>query len=141
MSATKQTLLADAAKIEKQIKSGKITGKKTLKSAKYKMYNLRYRAGQLDKKSKAASEPKAKAVKAVKTKKVKASKLSNPDQGILPNFLSQMNMVRIEELVADRVFQAIKTGEMTLTAADQKQVVTEAIDFAPVFSDKKKKAV
>jgi hypothetical protein len=140
MSATKQDLLAQAEKIKKQIDSGKISGKATLKKAKYKMYNLRYRAGQISKKSKAASEPKAKEVKAVKTKKVKASKLANPDQGILPGFLSQMNMVRIEELVAEKVFSAIKTGSMVVKFDDVSEII-QPDQFAPVFSDKKKKAV
>lgn len=139
MSATKQDLLDQAEKIKKQLDSGKITGKKTIQAAKYKMYNLRYRAGQKAKKSKAASEPTVVVKKAAKIKKIKASKLANPEQGILPNFLSQMNMVRIEELVAEKVFNAIKVGSMTITLDDSK-IASAPVDpkFEPVFSGKKK---
>lgn len=155
MSATKTDLLAQAEKIKKQIDGGKITGPKKIKSARYKMYNLKYRAKQLGMKSKAASEPKAKVAKQAKVAKIeegtivsKKAKGFDRDQGILPNFLAQMNMVRIEELVAEKIFSAIKTGAVVIKldevisaavpapAEKSAEVATE--DFTPVFSKKAK---
>ncbi|CAB4150004.1 hypothetical protein UFOVP558_58 [uncultured Caudovirales phage] len=148
---SKTEMLAEAAKIQKQLESGKLKGK-AIQKAKYRMYNLRYRAGQKAKKANAASEPKGKITKA-EIKKIgktvgptlaaaskKAMAKFNKDQGFLPGFLQQMNMVRIEELIADKIFNAIKTGEMSLKPSDIKSMTAEAIESVPVFTTKKKKA-
>ena len=110
---SKEKLLATAAQIEKLIESGKITGKAALKKARYKMYNCRYRANKASKASpKVKAEPKAK--RGVKAK-------FDANQGFLPNFLKQMDLVRVEELVAQKVFDAIKTGSMSISASDKKK--------------------
>lgn len=120
----KQELLNEADKIKKDLTSGKITGKKTIQAAKYKMYNLRYRASKANEKTEKVEEPVVvKKAQKISKVKAKASKLANSDQGILPGFLPQMNIVRVEELVADKIFNAIKKGEMTATfSADKKAV-------------------
>lgn len=38
----------------------------------------------------------------------------NPNQGFIPGFLKQMNMVRVEELVAQKIFEAFKSGEVVV---------------------------
>lgn len=90
---TKTDMLAEVAKIEKQLASGKLKGKAKQKAV-YRKNNLKYRAKKKD-------ETKA------KVRKARAKKV-NPDQGFLPSFLSQLSTVRIEEMIADRAFKAIK---------------------------------
>lgn len=95
MARSKQDLLAEAAKLEKQIEAGKFSGKKRAKMMHKKNY-LRFRAR------------KSKSNTAIKVKKAKALKPVDPKQGFIPGFLAQLNTVRIEELIADRAFQAMK---------------------------------
>lgn len=45
-----------------------------------------------------------------KTAKAPKAKPVNSAQGILPNFLSQLNNARIEELVAEKIYQALARG-------------------------------
>jgi hypothetical protein len=111
----KQELLYEADRIKRDLKSGKISGKKHIKAAKYKMYNLRYRA------NKVKAEKEVVVKKSQKIEKVKAKKV-NPGQGFLPGFLPQMNMVRVEELVADKLFKAIKSGDMTALFSSTAQI-------------------
>jgi hypothetical protein len=81
-----KSLFSEAAKVKKEIESGKLKGKK-LQSAKYKYGNLMYR-GRKREKSIAASFVK--------------------EQGFLPSFLKGLDIVRIEEMVADRLFNDLK---------------------------------
>lgn len=55
--------------------------------------------------------------------KSKKKQAFNKDQGFIPGFLKQMNMVRVEELVADKLFAAIKTGEVTFRSNQTKKAV------------------
>lgn len=86
-----------AKELKTKLDSGKLKGK-ALENAKKYYYWASWKAKQ----------PKVK-----KTAKVTKGKPKNkqvrfdPKQGILPNFLSQLNTVRIEEMVAERIFQAI----------------------------------
>lgn len=98
MARTKQDLLAEAAKIEKRIASGKIPGKAKLKKEQQKMHSLRWRA----KKAKGST-----VVAAVKVK-AKAEKPIDPKQGFIPGFLAQLDVVKIQEMIADRAFLAMK---------------------------------
>lgn len=84
---TKKDMLDEASQIEANLETGKYRGKKAIKYAKWKMYNLRWRAAKRTEKAKVKKAPKVDAA-----------------QGILPNFLPQMDVVRIEELVAERIF-------------------------------------
>lgn len=81
-----KSLFAEAEKVKKEIDSGKLKGKK-LQAAKYKYGNLMYR-GRKRQKAIAASFVK--------------------EQGFLPSFLKGLDMVRIEEMVADRLFNELK---------------------------------
>lgn len=82
-------MMKEADQIKKKIDSGKLKGK-ALQAAKYRYYNLRYRAN-----------------KKVKAETSKRKQLLSK-QAFLPEFLSQMSMVRIEELVAEKVFNEVK---------------------------------
>ncbi len=82
---TAKSLFAEAAKVKKEIESGKLKGKK-LQAAKYKYGNLMYRGR--------------------KREKAVIAKLKN--QPFLPEFLKQMDVVRIEEMVAQKVFDSIR---------------------------------
>lgn len=97
MARTKAQWLNLADSIQNQIKTGKIVGKEKVLRARRKMYNLRWegkKAGLREASSVAIKKP------------IK--------QGFLPNFLSQMNMVHIEEMVAQKLFEAIMNGELQL---------------------------
>ena len=82
---TIQQMKREEALVKKQIDSGKLSPKK-LKAATYRYYNLRYRMGQ-------------------KTKKARAA--FNKDQAFLPSFVKQLDVPRIEELVAEKIFGQI----------------------------------
>lgn len=89
---TSKSLRAEALEVKKQILSGKLTGKK-LQSAKYKYGNLMYRARKIEK---------------------AFAKSISKDQGFLPDFLKQVDIVRMEELIADRIFQSMKSQGLVL---------------------------
>src|SRR5262245_46404057 len=86
----KQELLSKAAKLEKQIKAGKIHGKAKLKKARWQVCNYRWRAKKFDK-----------------------------NQGYLPGFLNQMPIVRMEELVAQATFEKVKYGRVRTSTLKQ----------------------
>lgn len=109
----RQELLDRAEAVKKTFP--KLKGAK-LKSAKYAYYNLRYRASKAGNGKAAAPAKKAKR-KAVRRRA--ASQAFNPDQGFLPKFLAQMNMVRIEEMVADRLFREV-ASQIGLEVASKK---------------------
>lgn len=94
MAATKTDLMSRADKIKSKLDSGKLKGKQKAK-AKMEMYNLRYRANKL-------KGPKIKAT----AKKSKRSSV-DPNQMILPGFLGQMDVVKIEELFRERLTSAL----------------------------------
>lgn len=79
---TVKSMMDEAAAVKKKIDSGKLKGK-ALQSAKYRHANLLYRARKRQKVQ--AAIPKG--------------------QGYLPSFLKQMDTVRIEELVAQKIFE------------------------------------
>jgi len=85
-----QSMLKEAAQIKKQIEAGEFKGKK-LQSAKYKVAGLRYRAN----------------------KKIKERGEIAAVQQTLPNFLGQVDMVRIEELVLKRVVDELARQALT----------------------------
>ncbi len=93
-SASKMLLEAD--KLKKQIDAGMFKGAK-LKSAKYRYYSLRYRA-----------KKKVTGAKAKRSSPKPAAHKVSKEQGFLPNFLKNLDMVRVEELVAQKFFEEIK---------------------------------
>lgn len=100
---TKKQMIDEADQIAANIETGKVRGKAALKKARYRMYNLRYRAS-LKKDAK-------------KLRKKKIAK----DQGFLPGFLQTLDMIRVEEMIAQKVFEAMK--------ADKKASKKQYIEF------------
>lgn len=95
MKKSVQQYAREARTVKKKIKSGKLSGK-SLVSAKNTYWYLERRAKGI----------------VYKRKKVSKKQAFNKDQGILPGFLKQMDMIRIEELVANRVFQQMKDEKL-----------------------------
>lgn len=116
---SKSEMLTEAAKLEKQISQGKLRGKK-LQAAKYRMYNLRYRA----KKSVQSSKPKAK-VTAAERKSAKNPKFPDSKQMTLPGFIEQLNNATSQEMVANLFREALQ--KRIESAADA--VVAKIIPF------------
>lgn len=108
---TKNQLIKMAADLTKKIDGGKLKGK-ALHRAKKRRYWALWRAGK-------------KGVAHVQKSGLSSKKQKNFDknQGILPGFLSQLNHVRIEELVAEKLFQSI-ASKLDLNL-DIKKVVNE----------------
>lgn len=107
----------EADQIEANLDSGKIHGKKTVAKMRFKMSHLRYRAKKKDAKPAAKSKVNRE-LKAVTDFIAKAAPVSKRapkiplivmEQGKLPGFLSQLSVVRIEEMIADRLFRSIET--------------------------------
>lgn len=96
---TADSLLTEADAIKHEIEAGSFRGKK-LQAARYRYYGLRYRA-------KKRIQEEANEVKKTSKRKSKAKSISK-DQSILPSFLTQMSTVRIEELVAEKIFAEMK---------------------------------
>lgn len=94
MARTKQSLLDEAARIEKQLDGGKIKGKTSQAKFRMKMHNLRWRASK-------------KSEKAAKAKAPKIPKVAK-GQGILPGFLDQLTDVRVDEMVRELLFKRIE---------------------------------
>lgn len=124
-------LLERAEKIERKI--SKLNGK-AKKKAQMQMYHLRHRAKKL-KLVKPIFSPKALKTYAAKVPAAvdKAMKRFDKNQGILPGFLNQISNMRIEELVAEKIFNALKIGvsraqEVTAPAEDG------SVDVVPDFS-------
>lgn len=91
MARTKQEIQAEVDQLKKKIKSGKLKGEAHSKAVRRKC-NLEFALRNYGKKR--TRKPKQKAIE--------------KGQGFLPSFLGQMNMVRVEELVADKIFNEIK---------------------------------
>ncbi len=134
---SKKEMLSEAAKLERKINGGKLTAK-AKKKAQQRMYSLRYLANKSDKpkakpKSKANGKPTWTNARILgKARKLKQPEFSSK-QGILPGFLSETLNARIEELVAEKIFQALQRGVQAQAA--QVEVVDDK--YAPVFSGKK----
>lgn len=112
---SKQELLKIAADLTKKIDSGKLKGK-ALHKAKKRVYWAKWRAGKVGQQhvKGATSKPrKSKAKPIIK------------EQGILPGFLSQLNTVRIEELVAERMFNALAENLKLSISSNAKKVAGE----------------
>lgn len=88
---SKTELLTEAQKLWNAIDSGKIRGKQAVKKARHRIHYLKAKAKSLGQK-----------------KSTKRAKVVSKDQGILPNFLAQMDTVKIEELVVQRLFEKIQ---------------------------------
>lgn len=83
--------LKEAAQLEKKIKAGSLTGK-DLKAAKKRLYYCQWKAG---------------------AKGERFKHKVDPNQGFLPTFVNQLDMVRIEELVAEKIFNELKSSIST----------------------------
>lgn len=109
--------LAEAADLDKQIKKGKLKGKK-LQWAKQRSYGLKRAAMMFSKRSDKPVQVKlsAKAVKAGLDTAEAAVKQRNKvatfdvKQGILPHFLEQLSVPRVEEMVSRLIFEALRKG-------------------------------
>lgn len=109
-SVSKAYLLSRAAEYKKKIDGGKLTPKKK-KVAQTAYYNYLRRA-----KAKADKNP------------AQIQKPVAPGQGFLPNFLNQVSVVRIEELIAQIAFKAVSrtlAEKLGVTVEELQQAVAE----------------
>lgn len=102
--ATKKQMLEEADQIAANIEAGKVRGKVALKKARGRMYNLRHRAKRKIDKFVLSKAEKAQIKKGGRAIAKEAERLKM-GQGFLPEFLPQMDVVRIEELVAQKLFE------------------------------------
>ena len=91
------------ATLVRKIESGKLKGI-LLQRAKEYVASIDYR---VKKKRGEPINPKASLTRRAKASIAKAKAQLNAGQMQLPNFLSQMNLVRIEEMVADRIVKSL----------------------------------
>lgn len=91
-TVSKEVLLKRADDLRERLDNGKIKGNVQRRRAQKYIANLRWKARQKD----------------LTTIRVKTKRVT-PGQGFLPSFLSQVNLVRIEELIADRIFKQIES--------------------------------
>lgn len=110
--ATPASCRARANKIQSLLDKKKVAPS-LVKSAE-RMVAFYHRKASASKK-KSIADKSTKVAKTLKVSKGKASKKFDKNQGFIPGFLAQMNMVRVEELIADKVFNAIKTGDMKIS--------------------------
>lgn len=87
--------------LKKRLATGKLSPKLAQRCEEY-IRSSEFVLRKIDGKAPAAKPAK-------KSPKAAAPKIDFK-QGILPNFLSQLNTVRIEEMVAERIFHAIATN-------------------------------
>lgn len=113
---SKQYLLSKAAEYKKQIDAGKLSPK-AKKVAQTAYYNYLRRAKAKDKKAAPASAKS-------KGNGKRAPRQVNPSQGFLPTFLSQLNVARIEELIADKAFKAV-ADQLGLSTEELQQAVAK----------------
>lgn len=112
--ASKNELLKRAKKVKAKIDRGNLKGT-ALKKARGQYYNLNYRAS------------KANMTEVHARRKPRISKRGRkhefvPEQGFLPSFLSQQSLVRIEEMVANRIFESLnKTSPVEITFASDRK--------------------
>lgn len=96
---TSKSLIDEAVALKKKIDSGKIKGAKALKSAKYKYGNLMYRG----------------------RKRLKDyAKNLDKNQAFLPSFISQQELVRIEEMMIERLHSELKQKGIIIQKAKNK---------------------
>ena len=89
MARTKNQIQEEVNLLKKKIASGRLKGEAKRKAVRRKC-NLEFALRNFDK------------------RKASKKRAVDKDQGFLPSFLGQMNMVRVEELVADKIFGQIK---------------------------------
>ncbi len=120
--ATKTDLMKQMKEVQKRIDGGKIKGKKKLSAARHKVASLKWRAKKL-------ADTKIPLVTIVAKKpaipKRQAKHELVPGQGFLPTFLKQMDMVKIQELVAQKLYEDIKSQ---LGLAEKMMTEVEAIE-------------
>lgn len=117
MTATKQEQRQELAKLQKQV--DKLSGKKQ-KQAKRRIAHLKYvLAGKQNSKKVTKKSTKRKA-RIQRTKQV-----FNEAQGFLPNFLDQLDVKKLNEMIAQRVFDAmakeLKSIEERVTVTEEKR--------------------
>lgn len=112
IAKTKKEVLDEMNVLQKQIESGKIKGKDKLYKARKKVAWLRWKAKKM---ANGKGKVHSKDVMTIVRRKQPARfiQVQNnveklKEQSFLPNFLKQMNVVRIEEMVADKLFKEIK---------------------------------
>lgn len=110
---SKASLLTKAATIRTRLDKGLIRGKMKRVRARQYIAHLKWKAKQPEK----------------STKRSRARKHAfNPAQGMLPQFLPQMSVVRIEELVADKIFRQM--AGKRITASVQKAFKSKGVQSA-----------
>ena len=113
---------------QKAVDSGKLKGW-PLQQAKNNVTSIRYRLKKLKSpkpvnvKTKKSSDPKIPLVTIKAKRKTKVAKSAPKhqfvqEQGFIPGFLKMMNMVKIEEMVAQKLFNEIKAQLEGLTARE-----------------------
>lgn len=112
-------LLKQSAKLLKDVESGKIRGTEKKFRARKKAAHLKWQAKQVS------------STKAKKTSKTKIAKREfDASQGFLPNFLKSMNMVRVEELVAEKLFRTLLgTTSVQTTLTNAENEIAEDIEI------------
>jgi len=93
MARSRESLIAEMQMLRDAIDGGKFKNKEQRYQAGLKVARLKYRA----KKAKPEGSPKAPKSKPVKQ-----------NQGYIPGFLAGLDHVRIEELVAEKIFKKIE---------------------------------
>jgi len=88
--------------LKRVLKRGHMSPKLTQRCEEY-IRAFEYRIRQLDKRN--ADPAKVRDIRPVETKRKPLPQVER--QGVLPNFLSQLNNARVEELVAERIFQRL----------------------------------
>jgi hypothetical protein len=130
-SMNKTEMIAKATTLQKQIDKGQIKGKVTVRRAKKYINHLNWMVKQ----------PKTK----LKAKRSVKKNSFNPDQGFLLNFLPQQSLVRIEELVADKMFKQLnnvdtKSIEKSLSKAFKSKRVQSVLKKIDRENKKRKSA-
>lgn len=119
-----QELMARAKANQKLVDSGKLSGAK-LKQAKIRAAFFRWKA------KKVKAEGRKKRLKTFIKRPAKHQIVKG--QGFLPNFLIQMDMVKIEELISQKVFSSLAEGNLhgVVNLSDLlKEVVKEEVHGA-----------
>lgn len=94
---TREAVMKKRNQLQSDIKNRKITGPKAVKRARNYISWCNWKMRKID------------GVKPVKRGK---KNMFNPDQTFLPDFLKQMDIVRMEELVADRIASKVMENQV-----------------------------
>ena len=116
MATNKKDLLTQMTALQKKVDSGKIKGKKSVFKARKKIASLKFRAKKVSNSGIPLITIKAKRKTKVAKKAPKHQFVQ--EQGFIPGFLKMMNMVKIEEMVAQKLFNEIKAQLEGLTARE-----------------------